>query len=157
MAQWKPEPTPDQYRRGLYIVVQRTIPLPYLMIFDAPDGNAFCTRRDRSNTPTQALTLLNDPLFFECARHVGRRVVQRHQTTNERLQQAFLLTLGRTPSAEETDELNTFLAEQSKLLNKYPAFAGDIAGSSMGDVQETALWSCLARVLMNTDEFISRE
>jgi hypothetical protein len=115
VTRWKSEATADRYRRGMYIVIQRTIPLPFLMTFDAPDGNAFCTRRDRTNTPTQALTLLNDPQFFECAQHIG-------------------------------------------LLESKPDLAATIAGPPPGGaVQETALWTCLARVLLNTDEFLTRE
>ncbi|REJ95262.1 MAG: DUF1549 domain-containing protein [Planctomycetota bacterium] len=160
-TQWKPEPGPDQYRRGLYIVVQRTIPLPYLMTFDAPDGNAFCTRRQRSNTPTQALTLLNGPEFLDCCRSVGRRLVDHGDSERDRLRRAFLLTLGRLPAEEEVDELKRFIAEQEKLLNRGPELAAEIAGvDSVNDqagIQEIALWTCVARVLMNTDEFITRE
>ena len=160
-TQWKPDAGADQYRRGLYIVVQRTIPLPYLMTFDAPDGNAFCTRRERSNTPTQALTLLNSAEFFECCRAVGRRLVTERQSVEGRLSRAFRLTLGRSASREEVDDLKRFLAEQRELLQQQPQLAAEIAGidtpGEADDVQEAALWTCLARVLMNTDEFITRE
>ena len=62
-ARWVESTGPDRYRRGLYTWFQRTSPYPMLMTFDAPDSNVTCTRRDRSNTPLQALTLLNDPVF----------------------------------------------------------------------------------------------
>ena len=159
---WKSEPTPDQYRRGLYIFVQRTIPLPYLMTFDAPDGNTFCTRRERSNTPIQALTLLNAPIFFECARQVSRRLLHDRRDDNDQVRHAFLLTHNRFPSPDELKELHVFLGEQRKLLRQQPELAAKIAGideatTSVDVSQESALWTCLARVLMNTDEFISRE
>ncbi|MFN0197656.1 MAG: PSD1 and planctomycete cytochrome C domain-containing protein [Planctomycetaceae bacterium] len=161
-TQWKSDPTPNRYRRGLYIVVQRTIPLPYLMTFDAPDGNAFCTRRDRSNTPTQALTLLNDPMFFECARQLSHRLLHAQRDDDQRLALVFVLALNRFPSADEASGLRHYLAEQRKQLLAQPELAAAIAGidsstTSAQCIQDIALWTCVARVLMNTDEFISRE
>ncbi|MES2692154.1 MAG: PSD1 and planctomycete cytochrome C domain-containing protein, partial [Verrucomicrobiota bacterium] len=73
-VKWQESTGTERYRRGLYIFFQRTVPYPMLMTFDAPDSNTSCTRRERSNTPLQALTLLNDPVFFECAQVLGRRV-----------------------------------------------------------------------------------
>src|SRR6185503_15476471 len=73
-VKWNESSGPDRYRRGLYIFLQRTIPYPMLVTFDAPDSNVTCTRRERSNTPLQALTLLNDNVFFECAQTLGRRL-----------------------------------------------------------------------------------
>ena len=70
-ARWVESTGPDRYRRGLYTWFQRTSPYPMLMTFDAPESNVTCTRRDRSNTPLQALTLLNDPVFQECAQSLG--------------------------------------------------------------------------------------
>ena len=64
-AAWTTSPGADRYRRGLYTWVWRLTPYPMLRLFDAPDAASACPRRDRSNTPAQALTLLNDPTFFE--------------------------------------------------------------------------------------------
>ena len=72
-VKWTESAGVEKNRRGLYIFFQRTVPYPMLMTFDAPDSNATCTRRERSNTPLQALTLLNDPVFFECAQALGAR------------------------------------------------------------------------------------
>ncbi|HWA99973.1 MAG TPA: PSD1 and planctomycete cytochrome C domain-containing protein, partial [Pirellulales bacterium] len=69
---WKVSTGPDLYRRGMYIVFRRATPYPMLLAFDAPDSTVACTRRERSNSPLQALTLLNDPVFFECAQALGR-------------------------------------------------------------------------------------
>ncbi len=72
---WNESPAPDRYRRGLYIHFQRTIPYPMLMAFDEPDSNVACARRERSNTPLQSLTLLNDAEFFQCAQTLGSRAL----------------------------------------------------------------------------------
>jgi mono/diheme cytochrome c family protein len=140
---WKSEPTPDRYRRGLYIVVQRNVQLPFLMTFDAPDGNTFCTRRERSNTPPQALTLLNDPFFFECASQLAKRLVAEQQSDSDRLQSAFVACLARGPTDDEQADLMRYLGDQRRLLPD----AND----------ELSLWTGVARVLMNTDEFLCRE
>src|SRR5207248_1482607 len=79
-ARWVESTGADRYRRGLYTWFQRTSPYPMLMTFDAPDSNVTCTRRDRSNTPLQALTLLNDPVFHECAQTLGRRMLKAPQS-----------------------------------------------------------------------------
>src|SRR5439155_14398249 len=73
-AKWVESTGPDRYRRGLYTWFQRTSPHPTLMAFDAPDSNVCCVRRERSNTPLQALTLLNDTTFVECAQSLGRQL-----------------------------------------------------------------------------------
>ena len=66
-VKWVESKGADRYRRGFYIHYQRTTPYPQLINFDAPDSNVACTRRTRSNTPLQALNLLNDPVFLEAA------------------------------------------------------------------------------------------
>lgn len=155
---WKSEPTPDRYRRGVYIVVQRNVQLPFLMTFDAPDGNTFCTRRERSNTPPQALTLLNDPFFFECATALGRRLANETTTDDERIALAFLACASREPTADESLEFQAFLREQRQLLEHQPELAATLAtGAPVEQATAIALWTSAARVLMNTDEFVCRE
>ena len=72
---WDAAPAEESHRRGLYIHFQRTVPFPMLMAFDAPESNTTCTRRERSNSPLQALTLWNNGTFVECAEAFGRRMV----------------------------------------------------------------------------------
>src|SRR5204862_7495641 len=74
-ARWVESKGPDRYRRGLYTWLQRTSPYPMLMTFDAPDGVLSCVRREKSNTPLQALTLLNDAVCVECAQALARRIL----------------------------------------------------------------------------------
>jgi hypothetical protein len=128
----------DRFRRGVYVNVQRTFPFPTFQAFDAPDGNECVARRDRSTTPAQALTLLNDPVFAECARALGGRLRKEGPTDNEaRLRYAWRLCLGREPGSPE-------LAALDDLLSHLP---GDAA----------ARWAGMARTLLNLDEFTTRE
>lgn len=118
-VKWKESTGKDRYRRGLYIHYQRTTPYPFLVNFDEPDSNLTCTRRRASNTPLQALNLLNDPVFYEAAESFSKRF-----TT---IDQAFLLALNRLPTPAERQRLATI------------------------DPQN------IARILLNLDEFITRE
>ena len=137
---WVESTGPDRYRRGLYTFFWRATPHPALMVFDAPNGTQVCTRRVRSNTPLQALTLLNDPAFIDLAEAFAARV--RAETGPDRLRRAFLLALGRGPTAREASRLAELLDEER-------------AGPE--DDDDRAAWTTLARVLFNLDEFITRE
>ena len=96
----------DRYRRGVYVNVQRTFAYPMLKDFDGADPSAACPRRERSNTPLQALTLLNDPAFAECARALGLRVVRECRGgREERIRHAFRLCLARAPTGRRSDVL----------------------------------------------------
>ncbi|MBY0229277.1 MAG: PSD1 and planctomycete cytochrome C domain-containing protein, partial [Gemmataceae bacterium] len=135
---WQESTGPDRYRRGLYTWFWRSAPHPNLTVFDAPDATAACTRRNRSNTPLQALTLLNDAGFVECAEALGERARKREGDDGSRLSFAFGLVAGRPPSAREKAILSGFLARQKALLGE-------------------RAWSQLGRVLINLDEAITRE
>ena len=111
-ATWNISPGDDRYRRGLYTWTWRLTPHPMLTLFDAPDASMACTRRDRSNTPVQALTLLNDPAFVECARGLARRVVNFSKDDAARLTRAYEICLSRAPAADEAEVLLALLREQ---------------------------------------------
>src|SRR4030095_8135148 len=119
-VKWEESKGADQYRRGLYIFFQRTVPYPMLMTFDAPDSNTSCTRRERSNTPLQALTLLNDPVFFECAQALGKKGAEETASLDGKSRHAFSVCLAREPSAAELERLKQFHARQIELLRKNP-------------------------------------
>ena len=136
---WQNSDGADRYRRGLYVFFQRTVPYPMLTTFDAPDSNTACTRRERSNTPLQALTLLNDPVFFECAQALGRRMKSVEGGTASRLRYAFEQCLGRGPNRDEMARLRQLHTAHSRL-------------GSLDDSLVAA-----ARVVMNLDEFVTRE
>jgi hypothetical protein len=164
---WKEETGPDRYRRALYTFRYRSVPYPALQTFDAPNGDFSCVRRSRSNTPLQALTSLNEPVFLECARALALKTVWRGGSDDRaRLIYAFRRCLSRQPSP---DELSTLLA----LYDKEKAhFASDEStalafvvnhkkdrpslptGTTFG---ELAGWTAVSRVLLNLDETITKE
>jgi hypothetical protein len=156
-ARWIESKGVDRYRRGLYIWFQRTSPYPMLMTFDAPDSNVCCVRRERSNTPLQALTLLNDTVFVECARALGRRIAARTGRDEERLRHAFRLCLTREPTASELSRLLRLFEELRTLCRANPKEATRLAGATERDPVEIAAWVALARTLLNLDEFVTRE
>lgn len=160
-VKWKESEAADKYRRGLYIFFQRTVPYPMLMTFDAPDSNVSCTRRERSNTPLQSLTLLNDPVFFECARALGRRLAAEPTLQpEEKIKRGFELCLSRQPTEEELIRLRKFYEGQLRLTQRNLDNALKIVGDSNADtnqVAEAATLVTLGRTLMNLDEFVTRE
>lgn len=160
-VKWNESPAPEKYRRGLYIFFQRTTPYPMLMAFDCPDSNVTVARRARSNTPLQALTLLNDPVFFECAQALGAKTLKEGPADErERVRYAFRRCLGRNPSDAELDRLQKFLADQAAAFagnaESAIAFAGN-ATPAEPEAVTAATYVALARVLMNLDEFVTRE
>jgi hypothetical protein len=132
---WNESEGSGRYRRGLYTFFQRTVPYPMLMTFDAPDSNTTCTRRERSNTPLQALTLLNDGTFFECAQAFSKSLASQPGPREQVIVNAFKRCLGREPRSEELARLMSFYDTQPSDMR----------------------WVALARTLMNLDEFVTRE
>jgi hypothetical protein len=167
-ARWVESAGADRYRRGLYTWFQRTSPYPMLMTFDAPDTNTCCVRRERSNTPLQALTMLNDTVFVECAQALARRVLtESKRDTTERLRLAFRSCTARSPTATELarlkrlyDELHDSCAADvpaAKALVGEPGALATGVRASESSMAEAAAWVALARVLLNLDEVVTRE
>ena len=153
---WEPGPGADRYRRGLYTFIQRTSPFAQFVTFDLPDTSRSCTRRERSNTPLQALNLLNDPNFFDAAQALAARIQRECLGDDEqRLEHAFMLVLSRRPQPEETQRLLTYLRQQRSLFDNDPVAAQSLLHD--GSAGSDAAWVTLASVLLNLDEFINRE
>jgi len=162
---WRASRGEDRYRRGLYTFYQRTSPHPQLAMFDAPDSNTACVRRERSNTPLQSLTIWNDSVFVECAQAFAKRtLVDEKNDTTSRLRFAFRTALAREPESGELEDLKR-LYEISRSI-----YARDDAGRSLArgaaaginlpdgvDETELAAWLAVTRALINLDEFITRE
>jgi hypothetical protein len=136
---WPESKGNERYRRALYTFRYRSVPYPMLQNFDTPNGDVSCVRRARSNTPLQALTTLNEPLFFEAAQALGQRALEEGGSTDRsRIAYAFRLCTGRMATPEELKELEAFLQRQRE-KNKLLA------------------WTSLGRVLLNLDETITKE
>ncbi|MBM3728615.1 MAG: DUF1553 domain-containing protein [Acidobacteria bacterium] len=174
---WPVANGPDRYRRGLYTFFYRSAAFPSLLVFDAPDATSTCTRRVRSNTPLQALTLLNDQAFVEFAQAMALRLIDEVKTGDgERLDRAFLLALGREPRAAERDRISRFLNTQRDEFKTHPDEAKKLAAQPVApngdpatmvvvtaavpegrDPVELATWTSVARVIFNLDDFLTRE
>jgi mono/diheme cytochrome c family protein len=156
---WNAAKGSDRYRRGMYTYLWRSSPYPAMTVFDFPDANVACTRRSRSNTPLQSLTLANDQTFFEFAQGLAKRVLQEVAGDDvTRLKTAFRWCVSRDPSESEQLRLVKMLEEQRT------AFTTDTAQKvAPGNLPptvtptEAAAWTAVARVLLNLDEFITRE
>jgi hypothetical protein len=165
---WVASEGPNRYRRGLYTFIQRTSPYGQFVNFDLPDVNRPCARRERSNTPLQALNLLNDPVFVEAAQALADRIQafamrqareQGHVRIEDCLDYGFRLCLARPPSERERRRLAEYLAQQTRIFESDPESARALLAAQRDarDSVEPAAWSALCSVLLNLDEFITRE
>jgi hypothetical protein len=164
---WVEDKGPGRYRRALYTFRFRSVPYPVLTAFDAPNGDASCVRRARSNTPLQALATLNEPVFLECARALGRRAVAEGGATDRaRLAYAFRICTGRKPTERELHLLTAFLAKQVERFSAPGARPWDLAADDpshpptlpAGETRaRAAAWTAVARLLLNLDETITKE
>ena len=162
---------PERYRRALYTFRFRSVPYPALQNFDAPNGEVACARRVCSNTPLQALTTLNEPLFMECARALAVKTLSEGGATDaERLRYAVGSCLSRKPTDHEAEVLLRFLNRQKErfqgeAVDPWQILVDDDkekerlsarlpAGASPA---ELAAWTALARVILNLDETITKE
>jgi len=149
---WNASKGEDRYRRSVYTFVKRTAPFAGYMTFDGSSGENCLARRDRSNTPLQALTLLNDEMFLELARAVGKEV---HLQKKDPVLTLFRRFLTRPPSPEETKTLQAYLDQQIERLTKGELKPGEIAADKKA-TPELAGKVLLARAIMNLDESITK-
>jgi len=158
-SNWRASPGDEIYRRSLYIITLRSVLYPTLTTFDAPDAADACVRRERSNTPLQALTMMNDGVFVEAAQALALRVLRK---SRNHLPHLFQLVLNRHPRAEELQRLEVFHREQKARVQSGGEAALKLLGRiekavSPSEAAEAATLVATARVLMNLDEFINRE
>jgi hypothetical protein len=158
---WKVSEGEDRYRRGLYTQFWRSSPHPMMPTFDAPDANSACTRRVRSNTPLQALTLANDRGFMEFAQGLAVRVLREAPPYDAgRVRYAFQCSVGREPAEAESQRLLQFLQAQRDEFALDAQRAKEVSPANLLEgtaPDEAAAWVGLSRVLLNLDEFITRE
>jgi hypothetical protein len=160
---WQTSKGDDKYRRALYTFWRRTMPHPAMTTFDAPSREFCVVKRTRSNTPLQALLLLNDPAYVECAQALARRVMRESAPSVEaRARRAFRLCVSREPRPHEVQRLTQLYQQQLSRYKEDRSAAEKMATSELGpapegmDVQELAAWTVVANVLLNLDETITK-
>jgi hypothetical protein len=178
---WLTATGPDRYRRGLYTFFRRSAAYPGLAVFDAPDATSACTRRVRSDTPLQALSTLNDATFTEFAEGLAARVIKDvpgNDDNASRIRYAFQLATGRAPRADEETRIAGFLSAEVDRYKTNPSLAieliyqggkftpegkpvnpppAKLSAMLPKDISLEAAWTGVARVLLNTDSFLTRE
>ncbi len=170
---WPTSTGADRYRRGLYTFFKRTSPYAAFITMDGPNSDTVCVRRERSNTPLQALTLLNDTVFVEAARALSLRVLDElpRAGVEDRVRHAYRLCLARGPHPEELARLEAFFHDQLARLRAGELDAARIIGEAPGkpaaspllarpaaiDRNELAAWTTIVRAILNLDETMTKE
>jgi hypothetical protein len=152
------------YRRSIYTFWKRTSPPPYLAILDAPNRETCVVRRERTNTPMQALLLLNGIQYVECFRHMAARIHRDHPGKGdpEKLEQLWRMATGRTPEANELAEISEFLTEMLGYFGTNIEAAnqllsvGDSPPGDTIDPAEHAAWTMVCSLIMNLDEVVTK-
>lgn len=158
---WTTSTGEDRYRRGMYTFFKRTAPYPDLTTFDCPDANLTNVKRGVSDTPLQALTTLNAEAFAESAKALAKRLFdENHANDDERISRAFRLCVSREPAAGELASLRRLLYDSRAWYDSHPDDAKILVGGAAGKAVpagEQAAWTAVVRVVLNLDEFVTRE
>jgi mono/diheme cytochrome c family protein len=152
---WDTSKGENKYRRGLYTFWRRTIPHPAMTTFDAPSREFCVLRRSRSNTPLQALTILNDAGYVEAAQALARRVVDR-SCAKDSAELAFRLCLTRNPTSAELERLVKLYETELTHYRANSDAARKMSGSDQSNAAELAAWTVVGNVLLNLDEMITK-
>jgi hypothetical protein len=156
---WEPSPGEDRYSRGLYTFAKRTAPFAMTITFDGPSGEACVARREVSNTPLQALTLLNDQVFVEAAQALGRRIASSSGAPEAKARDLFRRCLIRPPAAAELKLVAGFYAAQRRRFADKAAELAELSGGNdvVQPLIERAAWTAAARAVLNLDEMVTKE
>lgn len=152
-----------RYRRSLYTIWKRTAAPPTMLLFDAPNREVCTVKRSRTNTPLQALSLLNEVTFVEAARGLATTMIKQAKTPVDRLNVGYQRVLGRLPTSSERAVLLKGLEEDLRKFKDQPQRAkqliqvGDSPAPADATAEELAAYTLLANILFNLDEFITRE
>ncbi|MEE2946803.1 MAG: PSD1 and planctomycete cytochrome C domain-containing protein [Verrucomicrobiota bacterium] len=153
---WKASSGADRYRRSLYTYRKRSMPYAMYDTFDAPSHETCVARREISNTPLQALTLLNDPLSIEASRALAQWAVQQSGDRATVAKALFERCLSRPPDAGEQKIVLDYFEKTLRRFESGEINAAKVSGTSTGDTNKTGTWTVLSRALLNTHEFITR-
>lgn len=153
---WPTTQGAERYRRSLYTFAKRTAPFAAYTVFDAPTGESCIVKRNRSNTPLQALTLLNDEMFLEAARSAAKDVVSKNKETREIAVALFRTFLTRPPADDEVEMILSFYQKQLDRFRANTANPLAVLGIDQTEYQQQAAWTLVARVLMNLDETVTK-
>ena len=160
---WETSKGEDKFRRGLYTLWRRSNPYPSMATFDAPNREVCVLKRDRTNTPLQALVTLNDPAFVEAAQGLARRIVVYdlpNGLLEQRIDHAYRLILSRSPLASESQAIRQLYEETKSEFQRDSDRAMKLATDPIGPLPqntsavELATWTTLCNVLLNLDEFL---
>jgi len=159
---WPTSSGADRYRRGLYTTIYRANVYPMLSTFDGPDRDNACSRRNRSNTPLQSLAMANEPAMDELFRGLSMRILMEslQQDDESRMEFAFRICMGRSPEVHEANRLLEFFRQQRDGYQADPSLAEPFSGTDLpprASHVDLATWYTVSRLLMNLDEFITRE
>ena len=151
------------YRRSLYVFLKRTAPPPFMSNFDGPNREQSCTLRERSNTPLQALQLMNDVQHMEAARGLAERIVSEGgDSPEDRITFLYRTVLARRPTADESRIVLAGLTRQQELYRadlesaRQIVHIGESPPRDVAPVEETAAWTMIANLILNTDETLNR-
>lgn len=152
---WNADTGENRFRRSVYTFAKRTAPFALYNTFDAPTGEQCVARRDVSNTPLQALTVLNDIGMIEAARALGSKVAREQTTREARATELYRRILGRAPDAEELALMTRYVDAQRERISGGRLDAEKIAGEKSA-AAEVAAWALAARALLNLDEALTK-
>ena len=158
-----PDRGEGQYRRSLYTYWKRQSPPPNMLLFDAPTREYCVVRRPRTNTPLQALALMNDSQFVEASRSFAQRIIlEGGQSAAERIRYAFRQAIARSPAGDEINVLQDVYERQLGEFRKHPASAekllgvGNFKAKPSLDQTELAAWTTVASMILNLDETVTK-
>lgn len=160
---WKTSEGEDRYRRGLYTNWRRSNPYPSMAAFDAPNREVCTLRRDRTNTPLQALVTLNDPVYIEAAQSLARHMAAAEGTTGDKLAFGFRRCVARPPGDAERSRLVQLFEAARQDFAQVPDRAAQFATDPLGpladgaDPIELAAWTMVGNVLLNLDEMLMKK
>jgi hypothetical protein len=150
------------YRRGLYNFIKRTVPPPVMLLFDASNRDQCEVKRMSTNTPLQALVMMNDPMVLEASRVLSEGLMTESSTLPEKINKAFQLIICRKPAPDEADLLEKYFDQEKKVFDQSPEKAaafikqGEFKHEEVSDKQSLAALMQVVHTLYNMDEAITK-